>query len=328
MRKSLILGALGLSALVVAVTVPAVAALRSDASSPAPASQQASKPAIQEAAVATAIREDPLCGVLQTERVEVSLRDIEKGKAMKRIEKATSSGNCQINLDVALSSPALDPKTVCVIVLEPVPLGPDETMGVAFNAYPEGPPECLQVDIASEVLLSPPQTAVGGGGRSVPASVNFNPWGYSQVRGKIIGADCCTVDMLWSEVRLGWWHDGYNSGWPNWNQTDGVDPWWTKLSAISTGNLGDNQNHQRITHSRTFHSGGFPLGLFLNILGPDVDARTKLEIKGYYNGTASCAFPVRDYYYTDLAWLLYANSLKWKTNVCHYEVYNSPLGPL
>ncbi len=65
-----------------------------------------------------------------------------------------------------------------------------------------------------------------------------------------------------------------------------------------------------VNHSVGFHSDGLPNSSF-----PDVNADTEVDLVGWYNGYATCSFPVRHYdsganYYPDL---------HWHANECYYE---------
>jgi hypothetical protein len=277
--------------------------------------------------VAATVAEENSCGTLKTRREPMLVQDV--GQAPQRFEEATSKGTCTVSVEVTLDSTrdaTLDRNAVCVIVLEPGVPGPGEEDGVVFNVYAEGPPSCRHLQIASSAMLAPPMNALpgGGGGRSVPASA-FNPWQYREIRGKIIGTDCCTFDMFWEEIRMGWWFDGYYAGWMTWVENSDGDPWWDRSGAATVTYVRQYNytNYVSVEAPRSFHSDGFPLGhISWDILSPSVDAGTTVLIKGYYNGTGGCWFPRRSYYYDAFAWLYYGagTALRWKNNVCVWSV--------
>lgn len=254
------------------------------------------EPPAQESAAASVTAKPTSCGELMEKRESMTTREVKADN--KKFEVVTSKGNCKVTVEASIAG---EPLTV------------------------EGPLSCQSLQLGSEVTLAPDKSprSVGGFGRS--ASI-FNAWAYSQVKAKIIGADCCTIDMLWNEIHVGWWWDGYCASYMTWTKNDGVDPWWDLAYPEATAYTPSDatcRNNVSTFHNRPFHSDGFPLGLFFDVLSPDADASTETRVIGYYNGYATCSFPTRSYSYPNpAAWALYGNPLthlKWKPNVCVWE---------
>lgn len=69
-------------------------------------------------------------------------------------------------------------------------------------------------------------------------------------------------------------------------------------------------NNYYVRNNHPFHSDGFPAAYVA------VNSDTEVRLTGYYNGYATCSFPVRSY---DSGEYWYFGSLSYKSNECYWE---------
>lgn len=224
-------------------------------------------------------------------------------------------GGCEIL--ITISSPNVGnvaPLKGCTVLVEPAGPSPEATgkRGVSFNLRTVGPPECSDLQISSSVELTPSASAPP---RSALATVAPDALCGSYTRtaffGKITGQDIVNVDMIWNRPHLSWYHDGCTAESGSWWHTDGHDQFWRFDGGFTVHNTNQSGvQYYSVDHSQKFHSDGFPAPSF-----PNVNADTEIILTGWYNGYATCSFPVRRY---DSGAIFYPY-LHWFPNECYYE---------
>lgn len=225
---------------------------------------------------------------------------------MQAISSSRLADECLVVVSVAQPKGGQD--RACEVTVARAPTSetdaPRRVSGVSFtvslSAGCEDVPTRLVVSLPPRIADAADKTTVD---HEADAQSARNPWTQAGVRGKITGQDVINIDMLWNQTELVWWQDGYAAGWgyDSALSQDGGDQWWYATYGLAFLDTSALPNHYRSYHERNFHSDGFPYSWL-----PDINAFTKLEVFGYYNGYGACSF-VHNYdngaqFYPNLHW--------------------------